>query len=54
MRFHTYQKYSGTLLDAVNVESLLERLADFLLQSGFEGGAHYHPWWGWTDRKSVV
>ena len=48
MRFHTYQKYSGTLLDAVNVESLLERLADFLLQSGFEGGAHYHPWWGWT------
>lgn len=48
MRFHTYQKYQGTFLDALNIESLLEQLADFLLQSGFEGGAHYHPWWGWT------
>src|SRR5687768_15262643 len=48
MRFHTYQKYQGTLLDAVNIQDLLERLADFLLQSGFEGGPHYHPWWGWS------
>ncbi len=47
MRF-TYQKYSGSLLDALNVEALLEQLADFLLQSGFEGGPHYHPWWGWS------
>jgi Ca-activated chloride channel family protein len=36
------------LLDAVNIQDLLERLADFLLQSGFEGGPHYHPWWGWS------
>jgi Ca-activated chloride channel homolog len=48
MRFHTYQKYQGTLLDAVNIQNLLEHLADFLLQSGFEGGPHYHPWWGWS------
>jgi Ca-activated chloride channel family protein len=48
MRFHTYQKYRGSLLDALNIQDLLERLADFLLQSGFEGGPHYHPWWGWS------
>ena len=48
MRFHTYQKYSGGLLDALNLQDLLQQLADFLLQSGFEGGPHYHPWWGWT------
>jgi len=48
MRFHTYQKYSGSLFDALNIQDLLERLADFLLQSGFEGGPHYHPWWGWS------
>jgi Ca-activated chloride channel family protein len=48
MRFHTYQKYQGTFLDALNIEDLLERLADFMLQSGFEGGPHHHPWWGWS------
>lgn len=48
MRFTTYSKFKGTLLDALNVEGLLEQLADFLLQSGFAGGPHYHPWWGWT------
>jgi Ca-activated chloride channel homolog len=48
MRFHTYQKYQGSFLDALNIQDLLERLADFLLNSGFEGGPHYHPWWGWS------
>ena len=48
MRFTTYSKYTGSLLDAVNIQDLLERLSDFLLQSGFEGGPHFHPWWGWT------
>jgi Ca-activated chloride channel family protein len=52
MRFTTYSKYSGGLLDAVNIQALLERLADFLLQSGFEGGPHYHPWWGWSGEES--
>ncbi|HEX6695110.1 MAG TPA: VWA domain-containing protein, partial [Longimicrobiales bacterium] len=49
MRSHSYRKYSGSLLDTLNVENLLEGLADFLLKSGFEGGPHYHPWWGWSD-----
>jgi Ca-activated chloride channel family protein len=48
MRSHSYQKYSGSLLDTLNVENLLEGLADFLLKNGFEGGPHFHPWWGWT------
>ena len=48
MRFHIYQKYQGGLFDALNIQDLLERLADFMLQSGFEGGPHFHPWWGWS------
>jgi Ca-activated chloride channel family protein len=51
MRFTTYSKFNGTLFDALNVESLLEQLADFLLQSGFAGGPQYHPWWGWTGEE---
>jgi len=56
MRFATYSKYTGTIADALNLQDLLERLSDFLLQSGFEGGPNYHPWWGWSgddDDKSV-
>jgi Ca-activated chloride channel family protein len=52
MRYTTYSKYNGTFFDALNVQDLLERLADFLLQSGFAGGPHYHPWWGWTGEES--
>ncbi|MGH7459916.1 MAG: vWA domain-containing protein [Longimicrobiales bacterium] len=52
MRYTTYSKYSGTLFDALNVQDLLERLADFLLQSGFAGGPHYHPWWGWSGEEN--
>src|SRR5687768_5258702 len=48
MRFTTYTKYTGLFTDALNVQDLLERLADFLLQSGFAGGSQYNPWWGWT------
>jgi Ca-activated chloride channel homolog len=51
MRYHTYQKYQGTLFDALNIQDLLERLADFLLKSGFEGGPQHHPWWGWTGEE---
>ena len=46
MRFHTYTKYSPELADAVDLQSLLDRLADFLLDSGFAGGPHHHPFWG--------
>jgi Ca-activated chloride channel homolog len=46
MRFHTYTKHSPEAADAVDLEALLERLADFLLQSGFAGGPYSHPYWG--------
>ena len=38
MRFHTYTKFSAELADAVDLQSLLDKLADFLLQSGFRLG----------------
>jgi Ca-activated chloride channel homolog len=53
---HTYTKYRGGFLDALNLEALLEHLSDFLLDGGFAGGPHYHPWWGWSggeDTKSM-
>jgi Ca-activated chloride channel family protein len=48
MRFHTYTKYSPELADAVDLQSLLDKLADFLLDSGFAGGPQSHPFWGET------
>jgi Ca-activated chloride channel family protein len=45
MRFTTYTKYRGGLLDALNLRDLLDRLAEFLLQSGFAGSAEDRPWW---------
>src|SRR5450756_3090201 len=38
MRFHTYSKFSPEAADAVDLQALLDKLADFLLQSGFAGG----------------
>ena len=46
MRFHTYTKFSPDLADAVDLQALLDKLADFLLQSGFAGGKMQHPYWG--------
>jgi Ca-activated chloride channel family protein len=46
MRFTSYTRYTGHHADALNLEGLLERLSDFLLQSGFAGGPHHHPFWG--------
>jgi Ca-activated chloride channel family protein len=46
MRFHTYGKFSPELADAVDLESLLEKLADFLLQSGFAGSQYTPSYWG--------
>jgi Ca-activated chloride channel family protein len=46
MRFHTYSKFSPELADAVDLQALLDKLADFLLQSGFAGGQMQHPYWG--------
>ena len=46
MRSTRYGKYTGQLADALNLQDLLDRLSDFLLQSGFAGGPHWHPYWG--------
>jgi len=46
MRFHTYGKFSPEMADAIDLQSLLDKLADFLLQSGFAGGKMQHPYWG--------
>jgi Ca-activated chloride channel family protein len=48
MRSHTYTKFSPAMGDAVDLQSLLDNLADFLLQSGFAGGQQFHPYWGET------
>ena len=53
MRFTTYSKYKGRWLDALNLEALLEHLSDFLLDGGFAGGPHYHPYWGWSGDDDV-
>ena len=46
MRYTTFSRYRAQLADTVNLQELLERLADFLLQSGFAGGPYGHPYWG--------
>src|SRR5512134_3785688 len=46
MRYTTYGKFVPQLADAVNLQDLLDRLSDFLLQSGFAGGPSWHPFWG--------
>ncbi len=46
MRYTTYTRYIRELADTVNVQGLLDQLADFLLQSGFAGGPNSHPFWG--------
>jgi Ca-activated chloride channel family protein len=53
MRFTTYSKYKGRWLDALNIEALLERLSDFLLDGGFAGGPNYHPYWGWSGLEDT-
>jgi Ca-activated chloride channel family protein len=45
MRFHTYSRFIPELADALDLEALLDRLADFLLQSGFAGGAYPADEW---------
>ena len=52
MRSHTYTKFSPQTADAVDLQSLLDNLADFLLQSGFAGGAQFHPYWGETGENA--
>ncbi len=49
MKYTTYSKYIPELIDALNLEDLLDELSDFLLQSGFAGGPWSHPFWGDSD-----
>ena len=46
MKYTTYSRYVSGLLETLNLQALLDQLADFLLQSGFAGGPHSHPFWG--------
>ncbi len=45
MRTTTYEQYRGGLLDALNLQELLDKLSDFLLDSGF-GGWNWNPFTG--------
>jgi Ca-activated chloride channel homolog len=49
MRFTNYTRFTGHFADALNLQALLDQLSDFLLQSGFAGGPHHHPYWGDFD-----
>ena len=51
MRSTTYAKYLPELADTINLQGLLDQLADFLLQSGFAGGPYSHPFWGEFGRR---
>ena len=51
MRFHTYSKFTPEMADAVDLQSLLDKLADFLLQSGFAGGRRAHSYSGWASAE---
>ena len=51
MRSHTYSKFSPEMADAIDLQSLLGKLADFLLQSGFAGGQQYDPWGDYNEEN---
>ena len=51
MRFHTYSKFSPEAADAVDLQALLDKLADFLLQSGFAGGQSMNPYFDDFDSE---
>src|SRR6476620_3416268 len=51
MRSHTYSKFSPEMADAVDLQSLLGKLADFLLQSGFAGGQQFDPWGDFNEES---
>src|SRR2546423_1461851 len=51
MRFHTYSKFSPEAADAVDLQALLDKLADFLLQSGFAGGQSFNPYFDDFDSE---
>ena len=54
MRFTTYTKYRKGWLDLLNLASLVEALSDFLMDGGFAGGPHFHPYWGWSGIQDTA
>src|SRR2546425_8564453 len=52
MKYTTYSRYLPELADTINLQALLDQLADFLLQSGFAGGAYSHPFWGRSEEHT--
>ena len=52
MRFHTYTKFSPELADAIDLQALLDKLADFLLQSGFAGDNQSYYGWDAGDESN--
>ncbi len=51
MPFTKYSKWTGVDLDSLSLEDLLEMLADFLLQSGFEG--QYSRYWDDDQERTL-
>jgi Ca-activated chloride channel homolog len=50
MKFTKYSKWEGSAWDSLSLETLLDRLADFFLQSGFDAG-----YWGeWQDEDETL
>ena len=49
MPFTKYSKYTGVDWESLSLEDLLERLADFLLQSGFDDP--YSQYWNEPDQS---
>lgn len=52
MKFTKYSKWEGEEWDGISLEELLNRLADFLLQSGFHGYYDYYD--DWSDREKSL
>jgi Ca-activated chloride channel family protein len=48
MKFTKYSKWEGADWDSISLEDLLDRLSDFLLQSGFQSG-HHSDWYDADD-----
>ncbi len=52
MRSITYRKYTGEDWDSLSIEELLNKLSDFLLQSGFDN-PYYDPTWSDRDLRDL-
>jgi Ca-activated chloride channel family protein len=53
VRTTTYEQYRGGLLDALNLQELLDKLSDFLLDSGF-GGWSWNPFTGEPEESGSL